>query len=56
MITLDEETAAKLLALPVTQTLGFKLEDREFIILDKENFHWICELANVGIVPNKLAS
>jgi hypothetical protein len=45
--TMDLESWNTLKELPVNQTRDFKLDDREFTIVDKEEFIRICELANL---------
>ena len=51
--TMDLESWDELEKLPVSMTRDFKLGEREFCIVDKDEFNRICSLAKLKTVPTK---
>jgi hypothetical protein len=52
-ITISLEACEVLVKMPVTQTRTFKLDDREFSIIDSEYLKEVCELAKLKIYSIK---
>ena len=52
-ITIDLDAVQVLLEMPIAQTRTFKLEDREFSIVDSEYLKEVCRLAHLKVTPVK---
>ena len=52
-IVMDVDSVKMLLAMPIIQTMKFKIEDREFQVVDSEEFARIVSMAKMKLIDVK---